>query len=84
MSAKLEPTDPVLTGGCIRTGLDKTSIKQAFLDHLFFLQGKFPSIATVKDYPGLTGVTSFYQDGSVDKAIYVLTVKGSNIYEIVP
>ena len=41
-------------------------------------------IATVKDYPGLTGVTSFYQDGSVDKAIYVLTVKGSTIYEIVP
>ena len=41
-------------------------------------------IATVKDYPGLTGVTSFYQDGSVHKAIYVLTVKGSNIYEIVP
>ncbi|HPJ94702.1 MAG TPA: ABC transporter substrate-binding protein [Deltaproteobacteria bacterium] len=41
-------------------------------------------IATVKDYPGLTGVTSFYRDGSVDKAIYVLTVKGSNIYEIVP
>jgi starch phosphorylase len=33
-----------------RTGLDKTSIKRAFLDHLFFLQGKFPSIATFNDY----------------------------------
>lgn len=33
-----------------RTGLDKTSIKRAFLDHLFFLQGKFPSIASEHDY----------------------------------
>ncbi|MBN2297157.1 MAG: ABC transporter substrate-binding protein [Deltaproteobacteria bacterium] len=41
-------------------------------------------IASVKDYPGLTGATSFYTDGSVDKAIYVLTVKGATIYEIVP
>ncbi len=41
-------------------------------------------ISSVKDYPGLTGATSFYPDGSVDKSIYVLTVKGSTIYEIVP
>lgn len=41
-------------------------------------------IATVKDYPGLTGTTSFFENGSVDKSIYVLTVKGSTIYEIVP
>ena len=41
-------------------------------------------ISSVKDYPGLTGATSFYTDGSVDKVIYVLTVKGSTIYEIVP
>jgi len=41
-------------------------------------------IASVKDYPGLTGSTSFFSDGSVDKVIYVLTVKGGNIYEIVP
>ena len=34
----------------IRTGLDKASIKRAFLDHLFFLQGKFPSVATLNDY----------------------------------
>jgi glycogen phosphorylase len=33
-----------------RTGLDKESIKRAFLDHLFFLQGKFPAIATLNDY----------------------------------
>ena len=41
---------PVFAGDLNRTGLDKTSIKHAFLDHLFFLQGKFPSIATFNDY----------------------------------
>ena len=50
MSTQLNQADPVFTGGSIRTGMDNTSIKRAFLDHLFFLQGKFPSIATVKDY----------------------------------
>ena len=50
MNARLEPSDPDFIQDSIRTGLDKTSIKRAFLDHLFFLQGKFPSIATVKDY----------------------------------
>lgn len=50
MSAQVEPADLTLEVDRIRTGLDKTSIKRAFLDHLFFLQGKFPSIATVKDY----------------------------------
>ena len=50
MNAQLEPASPELTVDSVRTGLDKTSIKRAFLDHLFFLQGKFPSIATVKDY----------------------------------
>jgi starch phosphorylase len=50
MSAQLEPSDKPFTADSIRTGLDKTSIKRAFLDHLFFLQGKFPSIAGVKDY----------------------------------
>ncbi|HHO77306.1 MAG TPA: hypothetical protein ENN05_12895 [Deltaproteobacteria bacterium] len=41
-------------------------------------------IVSLKDYPGLTGSTSFYSDGSIDKVIYVLTVKGSTIHEIVP
>jgi len=50
MNARLEPADPELTVDSIRTGLDKTSIKRVFLDHLFFLQRKFRSIATVKDY----------------------------------
>ncbi len=50
MNAQLKPTPPALAGESNRTGLDKTSIKRAFLDHLFFLQGKFPPIATLQDY----------------------------------
>ncbi len=33
-----------------RTGLGKEALKQAFLDNLFYLQGKFPALATRKDY----------------------------------
>ena len=33
-----------------RTGLDKDIIRRAFLDHLFFSQGKFPALATLNDY----------------------------------
>ncbi len=50
MNAQPDPLVSVLAGDVNRTGLDKTSIKRAFLDHLFFLQGKFPSIATFNDY----------------------------------
>jgi starch phosphorylase len=45
---ELATSEPV--GDVNRTGLDKISIQHAFLDHLFFLQGKFPSIATFNDY----------------------------------
>lgn len=40
------------SGGGIgnRTGLSKDSIKRAFIDHLFFLQGKYPALATNQDY----------------------------------
>jgi len=50
MNAQLQPIKPELAGDVIRTGLDKSSIKRAFLDHLFFLQGKFPRIATLHDH----------------------------------
>ena len=50
MNTLAELTTAGQSGDSSRTGLDKASIKQAFLDHLFFLQGKFPSIATVHDY----------------------------------
>ena len=33
-----------------RTGLGKEALKQAFLDNLFYRQGKFPALATRKDY----------------------------------
>lgn len=33
-----------------RTGLSKESLKRSFLDNLFFLQGKFPALATKQDY----------------------------------
>jgi starch phosphorylase len=50
MKIQQQSVMPVFAGDLNRTGLDKTSIKHAFLDHLFFLQGKFPSIATFNDY----------------------------------
>jgi len=33
-----------------RTGLSKAALKRAFLDNLFYIQGKFPALATMKDY----------------------------------
>lgn len=33
-----------------RTGLDKEALKRAFLDNLFYVQGKFPAVATRNDY----------------------------------
>ena len=32
------------------TGLSKESLKHAFLDNLFYVQGKFPALATKHDY----------------------------------
>ena len=33
-----------------RTALDKESIKNSFLDDLFYMQGKFAALATQNDY----------------------------------
>ena len=33
-----------------RTGLSKETLKRSFLDNLFYLQGKFPALATKQDY----------------------------------
>jgi len=33
-----------------RTGLSKDALKRAFLDNLFYYQGKFPALATKNDY----------------------------------
>jgi starch phosphorylase len=50
VNAQPASVTPASIGSINRTALDKASIKRAFLDHLFFLQGKFPSIATFNDY----------------------------------
>ncbi|MEO0457285.1 MAG: hypothetical protein AAF152_12005, partial [Cyanobacteria bacterium P01_A01_bin.114] len=33
-----------------RTGLTVETLKRAFLDNLFYVQGKFPRLATQRDY----------------------------------
>jgi starch phosphorylase len=33
-----------------RTALTKEALKHAFLDNLFYIQGKFPALATKTDY----------------------------------
>ena len=33
-----------------RTGLSKEALKRAFIDNLFYMQGKFPALATRTDY----------------------------------
>src|SRR5580692_5449838 len=33
-----------------RTALSKDALKNAFLDDLFYVQGKFPALATLNDY----------------------------------
>ena len=34
----------------VHTGLSKESLKHDFLDNLFYVQGKFPALATKHDY----------------------------------
>jgi glucan phosphorylase len=46
---------PVETPGAIssddeRAALNKEALKRAFLEHLFYMQGKFPALATKRDY----------------------------------
>src|SRR5690606_3905197 len=49
------PTDPAEAADSPpyqdeRTGLTKEAFKRAFLDNLFYVQGKFPALATRNDY----------------------------------
>jgi branched-chain amino acid transport system substrate-binding protein len=41
-------------------------------------------IADVKAYPGVSGITTFSANGSLDKEIYILTIRGGSIYEFHP
>jgi starch phosphorylase len=52
-----DPLEPVATEPATaaqmqdeRTGLSKEAFKRAFLDNLFYVQGKFPALATQNDY----------------------------------
>ncbi|HQG31523.1 MAG TPA: ABC transporter substrate-binding protein [Deltaproteobacteria bacterium] len=47
-------------------------------------KGLREQIGLIKDYPGLTGTTSFSRDGRVKKTIYVLTVRNQAVEEIIP
>ncbi len=49
-TAPTPPECPTVRVEDDRTGLDIETIKRAFLDNLFYIQGKFPEIATQNDY----------------------------------
>jgi glycogen phosphorylase len=53
IKAMASPADPVITAQPYedeRTALTKEAFKHAFLDNLFYVQGKFPALATHNDY----------------------------------
>ena len=50
MSSNLIPLKPSMALEDNRLALDKEAIKNAFLDALFYMQGKFPALATNNDY----------------------------------
>ncbi len=50
MSSNLLPIKPDRRSEDERTALSKSAIKSAFLDDLFYMQGKFPALATENDY----------------------------------
>jgi ABC-type branched-subunit amino acid transport system substrate-binding protein len=64
---------------------DTASILQDFL-----LSQKFSrptlreGIATLKDYHGISGTTSFFSDGSMEKTVYLLTVNSGKVSEFHP
>ena len=50
MNVMTRPTPGSEPNGDLRTGLGKEALKRAFLDNLFYVQGKFPTLATKQDY----------------------------------
>jgi len=50
VTANLKPVKPDRRLEDDRTALNKEAIKNAFLDDLFYMQGKFPALATDNDY----------------------------------
>src|SRR5258706_10666395 len=50
MNARLEDTLPAGPATDDRVSLNKDSLRRAFLDNLYYVQGKFPALATPTDY----------------------------------
>ena len=50
MSFNIKPVKPDRRLEDERTALSKDAIKNSFLDDLFYMQGKFPALATNNDY----------------------------------
>ena len=50
MATPLASLDPAVLPEDDRTALTKEAFKHAFLDNLFYIQGKFPALATQNDY----------------------------------
>ena len=51
----MQPTDETLSRNHIlveddRTGTNQETLRRALFDNLFYVQGKFPEIATTNDY----------------------------------
>jgi ABC-type branched-subunit amino acid transport system substrate-binding protein len=67
------------------SAFDTASILQHLLEPRSMSRTEFRTIlAGTKGYHGVSGVTSFSSNGGLDKEIYILTVKGGNVYEIHP
>lgn len=49
-TAPIPPECPTVRVEDDRTGLSIETLKRAFLDNLFYIQGKFPAIASMNDY----------------------------------
>jgi starch phosphorylase len=49
MNAVVKPDPPAVKREHTRTGLSKEALKQAYVDNLFYLQGRFPEVATAHD-----------------------------------
>jgi starch phosphorylase len=50
MDMPVAGSSPEISSEDERTGLGKEALKRAFLDNLFYMQGKFPALATKRDY----------------------------------
>jgi len=49
MNAVVKPESVAAKREHTRTGMSKESLKQAYVDNLFYLQGRFPEVATLHD-----------------------------------